>query len=199
MHHFSLLQCTLFDQTVLPELKNGRYICYLPKRHAPLTFNYKRAANRYAHGHTGRNVSCAGAKRDMSKHDRKEEARKRETNCNMTVWFVNRQLGFVWKGWTKRAARPQGGRRQPDSLIWAAWDSGRRDLDWPKSTPQLRYSHSPCLPSAPSRCLSFPLFSSHRVYAFHAAWVRKSDNRKRQSCCSSTFTRLFIPSHPGAR
>lgn len=111
----------------------------------------------------------------------------------MTVWFVNRQLGFVWRGWTKRAACPQGGRRQPDSLIWAAWDSGRRDPDWPKSTPQLHYSLSIlCLPASP-RCLSFPLYSDYRVYVLLAAWVRESDNRKRQSCCISTFTPLPLP------
>ena len=87
---------------------------------------------------------------NISKHDCIEGRERQSGSQKMTVWFVNRQLGFVWKGWTKRAACPQGGRRQPDSLIWAAWDSGRRDLDWPKSTPRLHYSLSIlCLPASP--------------------------------------------------
>lgn len=127
------------------------------------------------------------------------ERGRQSRSQKMTVWFVNRQLGFVWRGWTKRAACPRGGRRQPDSLIWAAWDSGRRDLDWPKSTPQLRYSLSIlCLPVSPP--LLPRLYSDYGVHALFTAWVRERDNRTRQPRCISTFTPLFsAPPPPPSR
>lgn len=122
------------------------------------------------------------------------EKERKSRSQKMTVWFVNRQLGFVWRGWTKRAACPRGGRRLSDSLIWAAWDSGRRDLDWPKSTPQLRYSLSIlCLPPP-------PFYSDYGVYALLTAWVRESDNRIRQSLAASVrWLHSFCPPNPGER
>lgn len=190
-------------------------ICYLPNRHAPLSFNYESAAYRYGaiRSHAARNVTV------FSSNPRyyRTTYRKRRAKWKPEEYSVvcKQAVGFVWKGWTKRAACPRGGRRQPDSLISAAWDSGRRDLDWPKSTPQRHYSLclfsvsllTPTASLLPS-CMSFPLYSGYWVCALLAAWVRDGgvggareggDNRKKHSCCISTFMQLSIFSHTGER